>query len=374
MEKSYRHIADYFLKELSSSRRQYEWDNSGYQIFTDGERMITKAGFALDPSERVISKAIEEGCELLVTHHPLFFGKLKSLTPATGAGRKAILALRNGLDIISCHTSMDVADYSLNDYVCSILGAEVKDIFVKEGRDDYCKYAVFVPKGHEQEIIDAVHRGGGGFIGNYSHCTFRVNGTGTFLPGEGTDPFIGKKGELEQADEYRMETIVPVSSLARLIKEVEKAHPYEEVAYDVYKLDMGEEWGLGRVAALSNSMTLGEFMDMTAKELGIKDLRHSMADTDMLIDSFAVVTGSGASMWKACAAKGIKVLLTGDMKHHDALDAAEAGVCIIDAGHYGTERIFMNYLKDKSAEELGIETVLIDEENPIKTRGDRCLM
>jgi dinuclear metal center YbgI/SA1388 family protein len=325
---------------------------------------IRKVGLALDPTEKVIAKAIEEGCELLVTHHPLFFGKVKNITPANPLGRKILQAVKAGLNIISYHTSADLADYSLNDFLCETLGAKVISGLVNEGKENYYKYVVFVPVGHEEAVREAIDRAGAGVIGNYSKVTFNLRGTGTFLPGEGANPFLGRKDELEYADEYRIETIVTAANLGRLIDEVTKAHPYEEVAYDVYKMEIGKEYSLGRVCGLGREVSLSEFLELVKDRLGCDAVRYNGTDTDMKFDRFGVITGSGASLWKSC--RGVKVLLTGDMKHHDAVDAYEAGFTIVDAGHFETERIYMNYAAKILNEGLGVETVMIDEYSPIK--------
>lgn len=364
MSKCIKDITAFLEKHAVSQSRQYAWDNSGLQISFYPSAEIRKAAFALDPSEGVIDKTINEGCELLITHHPLFFDKLKNISYANAHGRKIIKAIQANLNIISYHTSADLADFSLNDYLAGKLGAEVKGGLINEGKENYFKYVVFVPKGHEDAVREAMHTAGAGVIGNYCKTTFNTEGIGTFQPMEGANPFIGKEGELEKAEEYRIETIVPAADLSRLIEEVTKVHPYEEVAYDVYKTETGKEYSIGRICSFGREITLGEFLDIVKKKLGCDSVRYNGFDRDMKFSEFGIVTGSGASMWKSM--KGVKVLLTGDMKHHEALDAFEAGVCIVDAGHFETEKCYMEYLAEKLNKELNIETVIIEESSPIK--------
>jgi dinuclear metal center YbgI/SA1388 family protein len=364
MSKCIKEIKAFLEKYVVSQSRQYTWDNSGLQIGLYPQNKIRKAAFALDPSERVIDKTIKEGCELLITHHPLFFDKIKSISYSNAHGRKIIKAIQANLNIISYHTSADLADFSLNDYLAEKLGAEVKGGLVTEGKETYFKYIVYVPKGHEKSIRDAMHKAGAGVIGNYCKTTFNIEGTGTFQPMNGANPFIGKEGELEKVDEYRIETIVPAANLSRLIDEIAVVHPYEEVAYDIFKLENGKDYSIGRVCSFGREIKLGEFMEIVKNKLGCDCVRYNGFDTNMTFTEFGIVTGSGTSYWKSL--QGIKVLLTGDMKHHEALDAYEAGVCVVDAGHFETEKCFMEYLAEKVNKEFNIETIIIEEESPIK--------
>lgn len=356
-----RDILNFLERGFADITRQYDWDNSGKQLVLQ-EHEVRKTALALDPSEKVIEKAIKEGCGLLITHHPLFFSGCKSLDVVKPFDRKVITAIQGNLSVIAAHTSLDLADYSLNDYLCDLLGADERSVFIKEGRNDYVKFAVFVPASHAEAVRDAMINAGGGHIGNYSGCTFSTSGTGTFLPGEGTDPFIGTQGEPERVDELRIETVIEKKKAGGLINSVIEAHPYEEVAYDVYSLDMGKPYGLGRIGSFEEPVGLECFLARIKEKTGAGTLRLNMKPDGREVKKFAVVTGSGASLWKKCLGAGVDIILTADMKHHDALDARESGVMIIDAGHYETERIFMEYLAGIINKEFNIETVLIEEE------------
>jgi len=353
-------ILNFLERGFADVTRQYDWDNSGKQLILNDQE-IKKAALALDPTEKVIEEAIKEGCGLLITHHPLFFGKIKSLDVSKTSGRKVINAIRGNLSIISAHTSLDLADYSLNDYICEIMGAKVLSSFINEGKHEYVKFAVFVPKTHADAVRQSMIDAGGGHIGNYSGCTFSIPGEGTFMPGEGTTPFIGTKDVLEKVDEVRIETIIDKRKVGYLLDAVTKAHPYEEVAHDIYNLDMGKAYGLGRVGGFDADVNAEDFLKTVKEKLGLDTLRLNMSPKGKTLRKFAVVTGSGASMWKACKGAGVDVLLTGDMKHHDAIDAAENGILVVDAGHYETEKIFMNYLSEEISKKFNIDTVVIEE-------------
>jgi len=357
-------ILNFFERNFSDLTRQYEWDNSNRQIIVDYGK-VKKVALALDPTKKVIKQAIDKGCELLITHHPLFFGKINSITKGNLLSDKIIIAIQNKLNIASYHTNLDLADFSLNDYLADKLDAQVVDGFIKEGSEKYYKFVVYTPVGYENKIIEAFDLSGAGQIGNYKKCTFSTIGTGTFEPGDNTKPFIGEQGVLEEVKEARIETIVPEKNLMKLVNNVINAHPYEEVAYDIYPIEISKNYSLGRVCKLSSKTDLKTFIDYISKKLKCK-IKYNFIDDNLFFDKFAVVTGSGASLWKHCKQKGIKVFLTGDLKHHDALDAKEEGVVIIDAGHYSTEKIFMEYIKKVLETKFEIEVIIIDEEESIK--------
>ncbi len=357
-------IKKFLEKQFSDSSRQFDWDNSGGQILSSVKE-ITKIGFALDPSKHVIAQAVNEGCELLITHHPLFFAPLKKIDTSSPLGFKIKIALENNLNIFSYHTSLDLSDYSLNDYLAGLLEAVPEDFLEYFNSDYYVKFVCFVPKGYENRIIDAIDDAGGGCIGKYSKCTFMVEGTGTFLPGDSTNPFIGKKGELTKTEEYRLETIVLKKDINRVIEKVKKIHPYEEMAYDVYPLELKKANGLGRICSFSEKISFSDFLIKLKQILKLDIVKHN-ASLDFDLKKFAIVTGSGASLWNRCIQKGVNVLLTGDIKHHDALDAAEAGVTIVDCGHFETERIYMEYLSSAIQKHFDVDTIVLEEKSSIK--------
>jgi len=358
-------IIRFIENKICDTDRYYEWDNNGIQI--DSLRSeVDKVALALDPTEQVIQSAIDGGYGLLITHHPLFFGSIKSIAFSTPVGRKILKAIKNDLSIYSYHTTLDLADYSLNDFLSGMLGFEVISNLEDTGVIPYCKFVVFVPKGYEGRIINILESAGAGTIGNYTNCSFYTEGTGTFKPGEKTNPFIGKTGVLEEVNEFRVETIVPKKNVPLLVKMVKSVHPYEEIAYDVYPLNIGKNYGLGRIVSLKGTYTVKQVVEIIKEKLKLQKVRVN-SNLDFSVDKAAIVTGSGASYWKACKNRGVRLLITGDMKHHDAIDAMENGVSIIDVGHYETERIFMQYLGDMLHDEFDIDTRLIDENNPIKS-------
>ena len=208
---------------------------------------------------------------------------------------------------------------------------------------------------------EAMCKAGAGCIGNYSGCTFHAKGTGTFLPGYGTNPFLGEEGRMEYAEEYRLETVVPQAALSAVIKAMEAVHPYEEVACDVFRMENGgEERGIGRIGKLQNPMSLAEFLDFTGLQLSCNHLTYQ-GDLTRQIKTVALCGGSGLSYLSAAKKAGADVYVTGDMRYHDAQAANELDLCVVDAGHLATERMIVDALAG-FARKQGLEVIIFDEE------------
>ena len=359
----------YLEKTISPLNRQLDWDNSGKQLYF-GNKKISKIALALDASAEAINIAINKGCGLLITHHPLFFDSFRSIDFSEGCSKKILDAIINRLSIISFHTNFDVANFNLSDYIASLLGAEKENPLEITGTESFYKFVVYVPSGYEDKIIDAIDETGGGTIGNYRKCTFSSQGTGTFEPQEGTDPFIGEKGRLERVNEYKLETIVNEANIEGLIKKVVAVHPYEEVAYDVYKLENKISYGIGTCCSFKNPLEFSTLLGLLKSVFQVKNIRtNNSIKSDLLINKFCIVAGSGATYWRNCKNLGYNILITGDLKHHDAIDAYENGITIIDIGHFEIERIYMNYIAEILSKKFDIDIIVINESSPIKYLG-----
>jgi hypothetical protein len=186
---------------------------------------------------------------------------------------------------------------------------------------------------------------GAGHIGQYSHCTFNTPGTGTFLPLAGTQPYIGQVGSITATDEVRIETVVPASQTERVIRAMLEAHPYEEVAYDLYPLEiMGRPYGIGRVGNLPAPTSLGVFADQVRQSLGLTHIRFG-GNPDLLVERVAVLGGSGGRWVAKAIEQGAQVLVTSDCDHHVVAEAWEEGLAVIDATHAALERPVLERVK-----------------------------
>ena len=362
------HFLEYQFADIS---KQSKWDFSGKQVFT-GDKEITKIALSLDAKYNIIEKAIEKGCELLITHHPLFFHECKGIDVTNLNYKKAVTAIKGNLDILSYHTNIDIADNGTNDYICSLLNAEMENGYLSiEGVEEVYKFAVFTPYDYKDQVFNAITNvGAGSLYGNYSSCGFIAEGAGLFTPLENAKPFVGEVLEPQVVDEVKIETIVLKKDINNVIKAMKEAHPYEEAAYDIIKLENNLPYGFGRIANLNKTYSLKEFISFVKEKLNITNINTNMEDTAPF-NKIAVCTGSAASLWKDALKKGVNVLLTGDMKYHDALDAYEHGICIIDAGHQGTEEIYMNHLSEILKKQFNIEVIVLKQETQIINWGGK---
>jgi hypothetical protein len=210
---------------------------------------------------------------------------------------------------------------------------------------------IFMPAENVDAVAGALSEAGAGVIGEYTHCTFRTPGTGTFLGGEATDPYLGEKGRLERVEEIRLETVVPAHAAGRAAAAATAAHPYEEVALDLYPIEGHPEGcGYGRVGALPEPMTPEELSERVARALGFPARLVADPDRGRRVERVAVLGGSGGSFVREAAASGARAYVTGDLDYHDALLAHSLGLVAIDAGHAATELPSLEPLARRLAE------------------------
>jgi len=333
------------LDELAPKRLAESWDNVGLLV-GDGKQKINKVMVCLDTPEWVVEEAIDKDVDMIVAHHPMIFNGIKRVNSDTATGRKLLSLIKNNISLYCLHTNYDIVVGGLNDIFAKELGLNNSRVIDEKYREKLYKLVVYVPSGHEDKIMDAMCGVGAGYIGKYSSCTFRAKGIGTFEPQAGTKPFIGTQGRLESVEEFRVETIVPEKLINRVIKEMLKAHPYEEAAYDIYETrNEGQIMGLGRIGELENETTLAIYADNVKTLLGASHVRFA-GDPNRTIKKVALLNGSGNKFINDARFAGADVLVTGDMQYHDILDALEMGLCVIDAGHYATEKIMIKYISE----------------------------
>lgn len=336
-----------YMDELAPLSVALPGDPVGLQVGNPSS-IVDSIMVALDPDLETIEEAIKKKAQMIITHHPLIYNKLSSINEAGPRGSLVARAIRNNLHIYSAHTNFDVTRGGVSYRLAEALGLPVKNASVLEvtGSEQLLKLVVFVPKGHEDRILDALARAGAGQIGRYSHCTFQTMGTGTFMPAADTNPFIGSKGELEKVSEIRLETILPVTRRKTIISDLIKHHPYEEVAYDLYPLDLeGDEIGLGLLIDLEEELSFDQLINRCLTNLSTNTLRYSINDREGF-RRIALCGGSGGSLIEHAARQNADVLISGDFRYHDLKDAQALNIALIDAGHHATELPGVKYLKD----------------------------
>lgn len=331
------------MEQLAPVAYKEDWDNVGLLVGRD-DKAVKKVMIALDPSEDVINQAVKEEVDMLITHHPLIFSPLKRINCNDYIGRKVYMLASHDIAYYAAHTNMDAA--VMADVAATKLEMlNVSPLSVTYKKKMY-KLVVYVPEQAANKVRDAITKAGAGFTGNYSHCTFNIDGMGTFKPCEGANPYIGEINELTKVNEVRVESIITDEIKEKVIKAMLKVHPYEEVAYDVYELDNSAyEKGIGKKGYLPNEMTLKECANLVKDRFCINNVMIAGNPLKKIV-TVAICPGAGKSLIKNAIAAKTDLLITGDIDHHSALDAVEQGLSIIDATHFGTEHFVVEYIRD----------------------------
>ncbi|MGM9922865.1 MAG: Nif3-like dinuclear metal center hexameric protein [Bacillus sp. (in: firmicutes)] len=320
------------FEQFSPKKLAMEGDKIGLQIGTLN-KPVSKVMIALDVLEEVVDEAIEKQVDLIIAHHPIIYRPLQKIATDQPSGKLVEKLIKHDIAVYAAHTNLDVTNGGVNDLLAQALQLQNTKVLVPTYETVLRKLAVFVPVEAEEAVRQALGNAGAGHIGNYSHCSFTAEGTGRFLPGEGTNPHIGSVGQLEAAAEVKIETVFPEALEKRVITAMIKAHPYEEVAYDVYTLhNTGETLGLGRIGELPESMSLEEFANHVKEAFDVDGVRvvGNLHDT---VKKVAVLGGDGNKYFTHAKFQGADVYVTGDMYYHTAHDAMMMGLNIVDPGH-----------------------------------------
>ena len=339
------------------------WDNVGLQVGDPADE-VDAVLVCLDITEATIAEAQDAGAGLLLAHHPLMFRPLERVTPATAAGRLALTAARAGIAVAAAHTNFDVADDGTTAPIFRLLGIDdARPLQPSAGGADVVKIVVFVPVDDTAAVLSAAFGAGGGAIGEYDECSFRVSGTGTFRPSADANPAVGERERRNDVAEDRVEIVVGRRRMGAVVDAIKDAHPYEEVALDVYPLVRiaDESKGLGRVGDLSSPLTVAEVASRLREGLPSPHLRVA-GDPARQVTTVAACGGAGDSLISAALAAGAQLYVTGDLRHHVTLDALTMGLSVIDAGHYATEAAALPALIERlssAATERGLEARLL---------------
>lgn len=310
------------------------WDNCGLQV-GDPAAEVRGVLVALTPLPEVIDETEEEGSDFLLLHHPLIFDPVKALDTTSYPGDLLVRAVRNGLSIYAAHTSYDAAPAGVSVALAGALGLR-GPLRVVSPRGALRKLVVFVPEEDVDAVARALAEAGAGVIGDYTECTFRTPGAGTFRGGEDANPYLGERGRLEKVEEVRLETVVPAHAVRQAVDAATEAHPYEEVALDVFPLEgFPDGCGYGRIGILPDPLAAEDLCEHVSASLGFP--ARLVADPVGRIERVAVLGGSGGSFIPEVAASGAHAYVTGDVDYHDALLAESLGLTVIDAGHAATE-------------------------------------
>jgi dinuclear metal center YbgI/SA1388 family protein len=340
------------MENIAPTRFAAPWDNVGLLV-GDAESAVSRVLLTIDCTRAVLREACAGGCEAIVSYHPPLFEPQKRFV----AGSVAFEAARAGVAVFSPHTALDVAEGGTNDVLADALGmTERAPLRPVEEPADEVKLVTFVPAEHVEVVSRALFAAGAGRIGKYSSCSFRGSGTGTFFGGEGTHPVVGQPGRLEEVAELRVETLVPVRYVEAVVGALRTSHPYEEPAFDLVRLvATPRERGFGRVGAVVSS-PVEVLVERVKKALGVERVLVA-GPVDRMVSRAAVCAGSGADLMGDAIAAGAGFFLTGELRHHDALRAVDAGLAVVCTRHSTSERGALVALQRRLSELLPGVTV-----------------
>ena len=338
-----------FLETIAPASLQESYDNAGL-LTGDTNWNCTGIISSLDATEAVVMEAIEKKCNLIVAHHPIIFGGLKKITGKNYVEKTIIAAIKNDIAIYAIHTNLDNVLTGVNGKMADQLGLINRQILMPK-KGIVKKLVTFVPTAKAEKVRTALFTAGAGNIGNYSECSFSVEGEGTFKGGESTDPFVGKPGERHTEKELRMEMVFPAWAENDILKALLQVHPYEEVAYDIFTIDNNHQHtGSGLIAELPKPIGEREFLGQLKLAFGLTVIRHSPL-RDKPVEKIALCGGAGSFLIGAAIAAGADFYITGDVKYHEFFDANNRLV-IADIGHFESEQYTIDLLFDILSEKF----------------------
>jgi len=350
------------MERIAPTSLAQDWDNVGLLAGDYGAR-VRRVLLTIDLTEAVVDAAIGRRIDLVLAYHPPIFKPISALrVPSTGTDAAVHRCIRNGTAIYATHTALDAADGGTNDVLaalCGVRNAEPFEYMDDPSRKEF-KLVVFVPPAEVDGVADAMFAAGAGHIGNYSRCSFRLEGKGSFFGGECTHPTIGERGRTEYVDEHRLETVVSAGALPAVIRAMTGAHSYEEPAFDIYPLKARPVRGTGRWGRLAKPTTLGRL----ARKL--KRVTHAtsvqmVGRADREIARAAVLAGAAGSMPFRLPLTSEDVIVTGEIRHHDALTIERLGCAAIALGHWASERPALAPLARRIESELTTVSVTVSE-------------
>ncbi len=336
------------LELLAPLPFQESYDNAGL-IVGDAQVEVTGVLVTLDSTEAVLDEAIAKRCNLIIAHHPIVFKGLKKLNGKNYVERTVIKAIKNDVAIYAAHTNLDHVVGGVNFMIAERLGLQNVRILAPK-HDTLMKLVSFVPVDDTQKVLDALYSAGVGQIGNYDHCSFLVNGKGTFRPNQNANPHIGTTDTDEEVIENRIEVIFPAHLENQVMTALRQAHPYEEVAYYLTLLqNQHQEIGAGAVGNLPEALSVQDFLTFLKRNMNLNVIRHT-AIVKGMIQKIAVCGGAGSFLLNHAIRAEADVFITADFKYHEFFDA-DGRIIICDIGHYESEvftkELLQRYLSKK---------------------------
>ncbi|MCJ7553437.1 MAG: Nif3-like dinuclear metal center hexameric protein [Ignavibacteriaceae bacterium] len=334
-----------FIEDWAPKGIAWDKDNVGLQVGS-ADNVLKNILLCLDLNDKVVDEAVKKNCSLIVSHHPLLFRPLKKIDTQSDKTSRIIEKLfKHNITLYSAHTNLDFTKDGVSFKLAEKLNLK-NSTFLQNLSSNQFKLSVFVPFTHIDEVAEAIHNAGGGVIGEYTHCSFRTIGTGTFKGSAKSNPRLGKKTNLEYVDEVKLEVLIDSFNSSKIISAMINAHPYEEVAYDLYPLaNENINYGMGVLGYLEQPMNEKDFLNYVYKSLKIKNFRYTKGKNNK-IKKVAVCGGSGSDLLLTAINKKADAFITADVKYH-SFDDAQHEILLIDAGHYETEIFSLDEVEKK---------------------------
>jgi len=332
-----------FLDSAIPLSFQEGYDNAGLQVGSP-EKEISSALLTLDVTEEVLDEAGFAGCDVIISHHPVIFSGIKQLSGKSSTERIILKAIKQDVAIYSAHTNLDVLENGVSRKMAEKLGLQNVQVLLPL-KSKLLKLVTFIPEGHLDKVREAVFSAGAGVIGGYDNCAFATPGTGSFRAGDYTKPFAGEKGKLHFEEEVRFETVLFSHMKGRIIRALLEAHPYEEVAYDLYTLENENvRAGMGCTGEFTNLISGKEFLAMLGSVFSAKGIRHSKP-TGRKIKKVAMCGGAGGQFINDAISSGADAYVTGDIRYHSFFEAGNK-ILVADIGHFESEKFSTEILYD----------------------------
>ncbi len=352
------------IEHIAPLKLAQDWDNVGFLI-GDRQRDITRIMMTIDTTQAVVAEAKRFKADLILAYHPVIWDGLKRIT-ADGATAPIYELIQANIGVFSIHTALDTAAGGINDALASIfplVDAEPIGDYVADPAGPHYKLITFIPKDAVNTVAEALYAAGAGAIGQYSHCGFMTEGVGTFLPLDGARPAIGRRGRLEHVEEIRLETVVAAEKVAAVIAALRKAHPYETPAFDVFRhYELENRLGLGRMGRLEKPMSLDSVINNVRRITGAKAV-GLIGPARRTVRTAAVCAGSCGKLLDTVIAAGCDLYLTGELKHHQALAAQEAGLTCLCLSHSVSERFALKNLAKTLKKRLKNVTIRLSQKD-----------
>ena len=348
------------LEQLAPLAYAEDFDNVGLLV-GHPDQIISGILICHDALETVIEEAISKKCNLVVCFHPIIFSGMKKITGKNYVERAVVKAIKNDVAIYAIHTALDNHRNGVNRILCDVLGLVNTRILLPKEQYIY-KLTTYVPKKDSTRLKQALYEAGAGSIGNYDHCSFTSKGKGSFRGNAGSQPVIGTAGEDTLVNEHKIEITFEKQLQPAVLKALYDTHPYEEVAYEIIRLEnKHQNIGMGMIGSLPEAMEGSDFLQMVKEKVQTGGIRYSRM-VPQKIKRVAVLGGSGSFAIQAAKAQGADALVTSDLKYHDFYQAEDA-LILADVGHFESERYVKNYIFDYLTKKITTFAIILSQTN-----------